>query len=81
MTDPRTGACPPSGIFHDLKVAKEFDKKGKKWFGKTAVGLYYEEHPEEMPWWMKFTSWLRRRPWARVYASGYISANEENQGT
>lgn len=61
MEDPQTGACPPCGILDDLKLAKEFDRQGKTWFGKTATELYYEEHSSERPWWMTLTSWLRRK--------------------
>lgn len=62
MEDPDTGACPPCGVLDDLNIAKEFDREGKKWFGKTATDLYYEEHPNERPWWRKLISWLRMRP-------------------
>ena len=62
MEDPDTGACPPCEIEWDLEVAKKWDAKGKKWFGMTAVDLYYKEHPDERPWWRKLTAWLQRRP-------------------
>lgn len=67
MEDPDTGACPPCGVMWDLETAKEFDKRGKKWFGKTGVDVYYEHQPTL---WMRFTYWLRRRPLDRECSSG-----------